>query len=73
MWSGENSYYVSNGEEAIERLTASGAAAGFEYAVSGEHKAEIFERFMHILEKRNRKDGRIRIIHRFYAVTGMKL
>lgn len=62
---GQRSYFVSSGAEAIARLRATGAAAGFEYAAAPEHEDTIFQRFAEILEQRYCRNNRIRITHRY--------
>lgn len=72
MWSGSKSYSVSSGAEAIDRLRATGAAAGFEYAGDLDSEQEIFSRFAEILEKKYLRDGRIEIIHRYLGGIAVK-
>jgi ubiquinone/menaquinone biosynthesis C-methylase UbiE len=64
---GERSYRVSSGKQAVQRLQATGAAAGFEYATDPEHQEAVFERFSQILERRYLKEGHVRITHRYIA------
>jgi ubiquinone/menaquinone biosynthesis C-methylase UbiE len=64
---GQRSYTVSSGKQAVQKLQATGAAAGFEYATDTEHQAAVFERFSQILERRYLKEGQIRITHRYIA------
>ncbi len=66
-WSGAKRYTVGSGAEAIERLRATGAAAGFEYASADRDAADVFARFAEILERRHRKDGALPIVHRYLA------
>lgn len=70
-YGGSKTYYVPTGREAIERLTATGAAAGFEHAVTPQDRAEIFSRFAQIMEEYKTPDG-IPITHRYLAVIGKK-
>lgn len=68
---GQRSYQVSEGRQAIERLQATGAAAGFEYATAPEDKEHVFQRFAQILEHRHlKKEGHIKITHRYVAGIG---
>ena len=67
VWGGERRYTVETGREAVGRLQATGAAAGFEYAAGDRDAAEIFARFAVLLEQRYRRDGHIPIVHRYLA------
>ena len=71
-WDGAKSYYVNSGSEAIERLTATGAAAGFEYASDDEAKELIFDRFGQIIEDKYLRDGKIKITHRYLGGIAVK-
>ncbi len=71
-WGGRKSYLVGSGAEAIERLRATGAAAGFEYAADDRDAAAIFARFAEIIEERYRRDGQIPIVHRYLAGVAVK-
>jgi len=64
---GQRSYTVSSGRQAVQKLQATGAAAGFEYATDAEHQEAVFDRFSQILERRYLKEGDIRITHRYIA------
>lgn len=72
LWSGKKSYAVGSGKEAIARLQATGAAAGFEYAAKESDAEVIFERFAAIIEQRYSRDGTIPIIHRYLAGVAKK-
>jgi ubiquinone/menaquinone biosynthesis C-methylase UbiE len=69
---GSKSYAVGSGEEAIARLTATGAAAGFEFAARPELKEEIFSRFARNLERDCSGPAGIAITHRYLAAIGQK-
>lgn len=71
-WGGSKPYEVDSGVKAIERLRATGAAAGFEYAATPENSEMIFERFAEILEQKYKHDGRIPIIHRYLGGIAVK-
>ncbi|MDY0167462.1 MAG: methyltransferase domain-containing protein [Thermoguttaceae bacterium] len=71
-WGGEQRYMVASGEEAIARLRATGAAAGFEYAANECDAGEVFTRFAEILEQRYGKNGAIPIVHRYLAGIAVK-
>ena len=72
LGNGNKSYTVESGQEAIERLRATGAAAGFEYAANSEDEEEVFERFAEILEERYMKNNGITITHRYLAGIAQK-
>lgn len=72
LWNGSKSYTVGSGVEAIERLQATGAAAGFEFAAKESESDEIYRRFAEILEQRFLKDYSITITHRYLAGIGVK-
>ncbi|MBW8036158.1 MAG: class I SAM-dependent methyltransferase [Planctomycetes bacterium] len=69
---GSRSYTVSSGEEAVARLGATGAAAGFEYAAGDEDGEEIFKRFAEIIEEKYKRDDSIKITHRYLAGIAQK-
>jgi len=70
-WSGSKTYCVPTGRAAIERLTATGAAAGFEFAADPALRDEVFARFAEIIEARRTERG-IPITHRYLAAIGEK-
>jgi ubiquinone/menaquinone biosynthesis C-methylase UbiE len=72
LYGGSKSYEVQSGRQAIERLRATGAAAGFEYASKDENTDEIFTRFAEILEQKYRRNGRLPIIHRYLGGIAVK-
>lgn len=72
LWASSKSYFVESGKAAIERLTATGAAAGFEYATTENHSKQIFDRFAEILEQKYMKDNRIEVIHRYVGGIAIK-
>jgi ubiquinone/menaquinone biosynthesis C-methylase UbiE len=69
---GSKSYAVGSGQEAIARLTATGAAAGFEFAARADLKDDIFSRFARNLERDARGPAGIAITHRYLAAIGPK-
>jgi SAM-dependent methyltransferase len=71
-WRGSQTYHVASGAEAIARLQATGAAAGFEHAAYPSDRESIFERFGAILERGASRDGGIPITHRYLAAIGSK-
>ena len=72
LWAGEKSYVVGSGSEAIARLKATGAAAGFEYASKDQDSDEIYERFGEILEQKYMYDGKLTITHRYLGGIAVK-
>ena len=70
-WGGEKTYHVPTGRAAVERLTATGAAAGFEFASAPAARDEVFTRFAEIIETRRTGLG-IPITHRYLAAIGEK-
>lgn len=71
-WGGRKSYEVESGVKAIERLRATGAAAGFEYAAADADADAIFRRFAEILEQKYMRDGKIEITHRYLGGVAVK-
>lgn len=69
---GSRTYYVASGQEAIERLKATGAAAGFEYAAEPEDQELIFRRFAEILEAKYKTADGVPITHRYLAGIAQK-
>ncbi len=70
--SGVKSYTVSSGQVAIDRLRATGASAGFEYAADPADEREIFGRFAEIIEDRYRTENGIAVTHRYLAGIAQK-
>ncbi len=64
---GSRTYRVETGEQAIARLRATGAAAGFEYASAPEDEEAIFERFAQIVEEKYQSPEGIAVTHRYLA------
>lgn len=71
-WDGRRTYHVPDGRTAVDRLTSTGAAAGFEFAVEPENHEEIFARFAEIIEERSADSGSVCITHRYLAAVGVK-
>ncbi len=69
---GSKSYTVDSGITAIEKLRATGAAAGFEYASSQEDEEQIFKRFAEIIEEKYMTGNGITITHRYLAGIAQK-
>lgn len=69
---GSKSYFVKSGKEAIERLQATGAAAGFEYAANEQDTQEVFQRFAQIIEQKHLTENGIEIIHRYLVGIATK-
>ncbi len=69
---GQKSYWAADGKEAIARLRATGAAAGFEYASTEQDGEQIFSRFAQIIDEKYLTREGIEIIHRFYMGIAIK-
>ena len=69
---GSRGYMVGSGAEAVGRLRATGAAAGFEYACGEEDEEGIFERFGEIIEEKYMGAGGIEVRHRYLEGIGRK-
>lgn len=69
---GRKSHVVATGAEAIARLTATGAAAGFEFAARPDMKADIFSRFARNIERDGSGPAGILITHRYLSAIGQK-
>ena len=70
-WDGGKTYTAASGQAAVDRLTATGAAAGFEFATDPAHRDRIFERFAEIMEQRSAGEA-IRITHRYLGAVGVR-
>ncbi len=68
---GAKTYYTPTGQAALDRLTATGAAAGFEFAVFDEDRDAIFARFAEIMDARRCEQG-VPVTHRYLQVVGAK-
>lgn len=69
---GSKSYTVESGKAAIDRLRATGAAAGFEYACDEEDEEQIFNRFAEIIEEKHMAENGIVVTHRYLAGIAQK-
>ncbi len=69
---GNKSYTVDSGKAAINRLRATGAAAGFEYASDEEDEEQIFKRFAEIIEEKHMAHNGITVTHRYLAGIAQK-
>ncbi|WP_161488143.1 class I SAM-dependent methyltransferase [Sedimentisphaera cyanobacteriorum] len=67
---GSKTYYARSGKEAIDRLTVTGAAAGFEYACRPEDKDQIYSRFAELIEEKYKDE--IPIVHRYLSGIAVK-
>lgn len=68
---GAKTYHVPTGRAALDRLSATGAAAGFEFAVLDEYREAIFARFVEIMDARRTADG-VPVTHRYLQAVGGK-
>lgn len=71
QFDGSKSFWVPNGKRALDKLMATGAAAGFEFAAEPQLHDNIFDRFAQILDLKHTDSG-IAITHRYLAATGSK-
>ncbi|MBN1512815.1 MAG: methyltransferase domain-containing protein [Phycisphaerae bacterium] len=71
-WGGARTYRVPNGQAAIARLSATGAAAGFEFAATQGQREAVFARFAEVLERRHGHFNGVPITHRYLAAVGRK-
>lgn len=69
---GSKSYIVDSGAATIERLRATGAAAGFEYASDEKDEEQIFKRFAEIIEEKYMTSNGITVTHRYLAGIAKK-
>ena len=69
---GRRTCTAASGRAAIERLTATGAAAGFEFAADESDREAVFARFAEIIEHRYRGRDGIPITHRWLAGIAQK-
>lgn len=70
-WDGARSYRVRSGAEAVARLQATGAAAGFELACAPADAEDVFARFARILEERAGPAG-VEIVHRYLGAVAVR-
>lgn len=69
---GKKSYIAASGRLAIERLRATGAAAGFEYASDEKDQEQIFDRFAEIIEEKYMTPEGITVTHRYLSGIAQK-
>jgi len=70
-WGGARTYYVPDGADAVARLMATGAAAGFEFTTADADREVVFSRFAEVIEERCGPDIRgLPITHRYLAAIG---
>lgn len=72
LWAGKKPYHVASGKAAVEKLRATGGAAGFEYASKDADADEIFERFAEILEQKYLNGGQLSVTHRYLGGIAVK-
>lgn len=70
--SGSRTYLCPTGRAVIERLTATGAAAGFEFAAAEEHREAVFARFAEVMEQRYGTAEGVPFTHRHLAAVGAR-
>ena len=71
-WKGEKTYFAKNGNDAVNRLIKTGAAAGYEYCFSKQYSQIIKHRFEEIFEKLYGCEKGIPITHRYIAAISKK-
>lgn len=69
---GSKTYHVQDGQAAIARLTATGAAAGFEFACDEAVRERVFRRFARIMEERYGTREGVPITHRYLMGIGRR-
>ena len=67
---GRRTYCVPDGQAAIDRLHATGAAAGFEFAAEEKCHRQIFTRFADTMNERG--TGGVEITHRYLGAVGIR-
>jgi len=70
--SGARTYRCPTGRAVIDRLTATGAAAGFEFATDDENREAIFARFAEVMEALYGTPAGVPYTHRYIAVVGVR-
>ena len=68
---GKRSYSAADGQAALVRLRATGAAAGFEFAATAERSQAVFDRFAEIIQA-DCAPGTVRIVHRYLWALGVR-
>lgn len=71
-WKGSKTYWVPNGEQALQRLHNTGAFAGLEHCVNPKRKKEFNDRFIDNIERLYLSEKGIPITHRYIAAIGTK-
>lgn len=66
-WDGAKSWFAADGAAAIARLTATGAAAGFEFACDPADREAVFARFGQVLQERYACARGVPVTHRYLA------
>lgn len=69
---GSRTYFCTDGRAAIDRLTATGAAAGFEFAATDEHREAVFARFAELMEQLYGTPRGVPVTHRYIAAVGVR-
>jgi ubiquinone/menaquinone biosynthesis C-methylase UbiE len=67
---GAETYYCPTGEAVIDRLRATGAAAGFEFAANDGDRDAIFARFAEVMEDLYACSEGVPVTHRWLACIG---
>jgi len=69
---GAETTWCRGGRAAIDRMRATGAAAGFEFAADAEHTDAIFARFAEVMEELHGTPDGVPVTHRWLAAVGVR-
>ncbi len=72
LYGGSKSYTVPCGTDAVAKLRATGAAAGFEHMARSEDQEALFVRLGEIMDEKLCRNGEITITHRYLAGIAKK-
>lgn len=73
LWEGEVEFNFKDGREALNWALHTGASAGFDKVMDASIKNECDEAFARIIERDYKKDGVIKISHKFVAGIAQKI
>lgn len=73
LWEGEVEFNFKDGREALNWALHTGASAGFDKVMDASIKNECDEAFARIIERDYKKDGAIKISHKFVAGIAQKI
>jgi ubiquinone/menaquinone biosynthesis C-methylase UbiE len=72
LWSGEQMFEFGSGAEVLDWVLHTGASAGFDKMMESSAKEECDRRFIQFIERDYKKDGKIKVAHKYVAGIGMK-